>query len=485
MNIKKIILIFTIISTSFSQEIFDGLLLFSPTAGGGGGNNGTTYLMDNNENTIHTWSFTNGAASMPYLMPDSSIIYPYRVSNPTMNSGGVGGGVARLSWDGEVLWNYVVSNSIYQHHHDVEPLPNGNVLIIAWENFSWSEAEAMGRTSINNPLNQMWSEAILEYDPVQDEIVWEWHLWDHLVQDRGPEYGATYGEIADHPELFNINQGNVGSAGGPGGPNADWMHINAIAYNVELDQIAFSARHMDEVFIIDHSTTTAEAASHSGGNSGMGGDILYRWGNPQNYDRGDNSDHILDSQHGINWIPAGYPGAGNLLLFNNGFTNNTSAAMEFVPPLNSNGTYDIEDGEPFGPSGIIWYHAQAGVHSDVQSGAFRLPNGNTIITEADDAYVIEVDSNGDVLWSYTHPGNNTMIARCTKYDLENLGTGYVLLGDINLDSIINVLDVIQVVNFILGEVIPSEQQVISADVNEDGLVNVTDIILIVNIILTN
>ena len=242
---------------------------------------------------------------------------------------------------------------------------------------------------------------------------------------------------------------------------------------------------MDEVFIIDHSTTTAEAASHSGGNSGMGGDILYRWGNPQNYDRGDNSDHILDSQHGINWIPAGYPGAGNLLLFNNGFTNNTSAAMEFVPPLNSNGTYDIEDGEPFGPSGIIWYHAQAGVHSDVQSGAFRLPNGNTIITEADDAYVIEVDSNGDVLWSYTHPGNNTMIARCTKYDLENLGTGYVLLGDINLDSIINVLDVIQVVNFILGEVIPSEQQVISADVNEDGLVNVTDIILIVNIILTN
>lgn len=481
---NKIILIALLIVQIFSQEVYDGLLLFSPTAGGGG-TNGNTFLMDNNENIVHSWSFSNGAASMPYLMPDSSIVYPYRVSNPTMNSGGVGGGVAQLSWDGEVLWNFVVSDATYQHHHDVEPLPNGNILIIAWENFSWTEAQAMGRTSIDNPLNQMWSEAILEYNPTQNEIVWEWHLWDHLVQDIGEEYNATYGNISNHPELFNINQGNVGSMSGPGGPNADWMHINAIAYNEELDQIVFSSRHQDEIFIIDHSTTTEEASTHIGGNSGMGGDILYRWGNPQNYGRGTNLDHILDSQHGVNWVNSGFPGAGNLILFNNGFTNNTSAAMEFEPPLNDNGTYDIEAGEPFGPISVEWYHAQNGVQTEVQGGAFRLPNGNTLITEADDAFVIEVSPEGNVVWQYLYSGNNAMIARCTKYDLTNLGGNYILLGDVNFDNIINVLDVIQVINFILGVSIPSTDQLISADMNEDTLVNVTDIVMIVNFILNN
>ena len=418
MNFKSTFILLQLSLTLLSAEVSPGYVIFTPGAGGPGGGDNTTYLLDHNDNEVHTWSHVRNCASMPYLFPDSTIIYPYRVPNPSMNSGGVGGGISKLTWDGATLWDYQFANNIYQHHHDVEPLPNGHVLIIVWERKTDTEAYSMGRQSIDNPLNEMWSEAILELDPETGNIVWEWHLWDHLCQNISSSY-PNYVTISEHPELFDINNGSVGSSGGPGGANADWMHVNAIAYNAELDHIVFSSRHQDEIFIIDHSTTTEEASGHVGGDSGMGGDFLYRWGNPQNYDRGNNSDHILDAQHGVNWIPLGYPGEGNFILFNNGHTNNASAVLEFVPPLNSDGTYDIFPNEPFGPENPVWTYAPGNsLQSDVQSGAFRQPNGNTLITEADDAYIFEIDPSGEIQWSYDHPGFDHMIARGQKYGLD-------------------------------------------------------------------
>ena len=155
--------IFILGITLCRAEVFDGYTLFSPTGGGpGGGIGGTSYLLDNNMNTVHTWVHPRGAASMPYLLADSSIIYPYRVQSPTMSSGGVGGGIAHIAWDGTVLWQFTVSDDIYQHHHDVQPLPNGNILVVAWERKTAAEAYAMGRQIIDNPLGEMWPTAILE-----------------------------------------------------------------------------------------------------------------------------------------------------------------------------------------------------------------------------------------------------------------------------------------------------------------------------------
>ena len=116
--------------------------------------------------------------------------------------------------------------------------------------------------------------------------------------------------------------------------------------------------------------------------------------------------------------------------------------------------------------------------SDRQSGAFRLGNGNTLITDANSVRIIEVDFNGEIQWEYNFLGNSNMIARAQKYPLDYLVPD-ILLGDVNNDGIINILDVVSTVNIILGHA----EWIDSADYNSDGVINVLDIVSIVNIIL--
>ena len=478
----------TILLAFTYADIAEGYVLYTP--GGQGVTNFSSYLRDTDNSIFHSWSHSRGPASMPYLIPgdepgfeNTLLYYPTTVPNPTMDTGGVGGEVEIYNWNGDLLWEYQLSNTTYQHHHDIEPLPNKNFLIIAWERKYSSEWSSMGRTSVDNSLNQMWSTVIFEIEPNLEtgeaNIVWEWHLWDHLVQDEGSNYGATYGTISNYPELMDINCNTVGSDGiGPGGnANGDWMHINAISYNADLNQIVLSSRHMSEVYIIEHSETSQIAAGHSGGVYDKGGDFLYRWGNPSNYDRGNNVDNILADQHSVNWISNGYPGEGNLILFNNFHTNSNSAALEFIPPLNTDGTYDIQNGQPYGPDTYTWIHT-GGFQSNAQGGAFRLENGNTLITEATESYIFEIDQNGNTVWSYDYPGSNAMIPRAQKYSYDYFDNS-LSLGDLNEDNIINILDIILTVNIILG----TEGYNQNGDMNQDGVINILDVVNLLNEIL--
>jgi hypothetical protein len=342
----------------------------------------------------------------------------------------------------------------------------------------------MGRTEVQNPLNQMWGEAIFEIEMVGTDdinIVWEWHIWDHLIQDVGPDF-PNYGNVSEHPELMDINFGEAGDFDGMCGPQGDWIHFNAIDYNRDLDQIVLSSRLNNEIYIIDHSTTTDEAAVHTGGNSGMGGDFLYRWGNPQVYGLGgdDDSDQLLDAQHGVNWIPTGYPGAGNLILFNNFYYGGwQSAVYELVPPLNSNGTYDLNTDGTFGPIAPVWLYA-GDFFSWIQSGAFRLPNGNTLITVATAARIIEVENNLNIVWDYQFDGGQ-MIARAQKYPLNYLFPQYTI-GDVNFDQSLSVTDVLMISDMASGA---GYAPTPPADVNQDGSVDISDVVFLVQTIIGN
>ena len=503
MKIKNTILLCFFYLHMLWGQAFDGLTLFSPIGNSQGqGGPYYSYLIDNDLNLIHSWEHQRGAASMPYLLQDSTLLYPYRVSNPTMTGGGVGGGISIFNWSGDLLWYTEIADEIYQHHHDIEPLPNGNILVLVWERHpaiqgndspyyggfgkGWQE---MGRTNVVNDLNEMWSAAILELEPYVTgiNIVWEWHLWDHLIQDVDSSI-VNYGIVSEHPELQDINFGNVGSNQGPGGPNADWKHFNALAYNEELDQIAISSRHHGEVYIIDHSTTTEEAAGHNGGNAGKGGDFLYRWGNPQVYNRGTATNQKLDSQHGVNWVSAGYPGAGNLIIFNNNYIlagqQSRSAVFEIETPINENGTYYLEPGQAYGPENPIWMYTN-NFHSNVQSGSFRLPNGNTLITVANDSRIFEVTAEQEVVWDYIHAGGGgSMIARAQKYSLDYLGIDFpeYTNGDVNFDETLSVMDILLISDMYYGFGYASTPP---ADYNGDGTLNFSDIMILVQFIINN
>src|SRR5262249_34511271 len=145
----------------------------------------------------------------------------------------------------------------------------------------------------------------------------------------------------------NINYQDSAVLAETGHPAADWTHANAVTYNPKLDQVMISSRSLSEIYIIDHSTSSAQAAVHTGGKYGKGGDFLYRWGNPAAYNRGTKADKRLFVQHNPLWIPDGFPGAGKISVFNDGGDRpggNYSSADVIVPPVDANGNYKLDSG---------------------------------------------------------------------------------------------------------------------------------------------
>jgi hypothetical protein len=365
----------------------------------------TTYLIDNSGRLVHSWPGADRPALSAYLLPSGLLLRPTKATGSThFNAAGAGGLIQSIGWDGGVTWSYLYVSATHRQHHDVEPLPGGNVLLVAWERKTAAAAIAAGRDPKLLVDGELWIDHLVEVRPdgkTGGTIVWEWHLWDHLIQDYDPTK-ANHGVVADHPELLDINVANSGKA--------DWTHVNAVAYNAQLDQIVLTVHGTHEIFVIDHSTSSAQAASHAGGKAGKGGDILYRWGNPQAYRAGTSAEKVLFGPHDGRWIPSGLSGAGDLLVFNNGVNRKKpikhSTADQLTTPLLSSGAYALKPGAAFGPQALAWQYKAPSPHdlfSSNLSGAHRLPGGNTLICAGDDGTFIEVTAGKQIVWTYINP----------------------------------------------------------------------------------
>ncbi|MBK6370359.1 MAG: aryl-sulfate sulfotransferase [Flavobacteriales bacterium] len=391
------------------------------------------YLMNTCGEVVHTWVGDGlSLGNSMYLLEDGTLLRCAKADTANGSliiAGGGGERIQKVDWNGNVTWDFVYYDAEKRLHHDIAPMPNGNILAIAWVLKDQSACIAAGRIPADLPQGRLFDERIIEIEPTgptTGNIIWQWDLWDHLVQEVDSTKD-NYGVVADHPELLNINWLNQAVAI-PG--QADWIHLNAIDYNAELDQIVLSSQIMSEIWILDHSTTTEEAAGHSGGTYGKGGDLLYRYGNPQVYDRGTTVDQMLWRQHDAHWIPSGFPDGGGIMIFNNGLDRpiGFSEIDVIEPPQSTPGAYGTPStGEVFGPSTKAWnYRAEDPVtfYSFFISGARRSASGNTLICEGEKGRLFEVTHEGEKVWEYVNPETHVGMLSSTEPIPSNGGGAY-------------------------------------------------------------
>ena len=367
-----------------------------------GGLNNYVHLIDQQGRVAHSWRIGNHA-DHARLLDNGNLLVGYNAGRGNYNA------IGEFDPDGNIVWQYPRQN-LTTFHHDFLKMPNGNVLILAERIKTKQEAVEAGANPELVHAEGLKYDYLIEVRPTGSEggeIVWEWSTWDYLVQDFDSSK-ENYGDPSEHPELIDINfrRPHISRFS-----SQSWLHINGIDYNPELDQIALSPRDNSELWIIDHSASTEGAATRKGGNSGKGGALLYRWGNPRAYGHGTIDDQQLFRQHHTHWIAPGLPGEGNILVFNNGLAHQRdrnryySSIEEIVPPVDGYG-YRREPGAAYPPTEPVWsYTAETPTdfYSSIVSGVQRLPNGNTLICEGTSGNLFQVTPDGKTVWQYVYP----------------------------------------------------------------------------------
>jgi len=360
----------------------EGYSIFSPQQ------NRKVYLIDNCGQKINEWTFSSWPAQTCYLLPDGNLLRAGQDS------------IEIRDWENNLIWYYDKTAHNFFQHHDIHPLPNGNILCVVFDFYGPNQMIAQGRnpSMING---WFWLDKIVELQPVGTHdalIAWEWKFINHLIQDFDITK-LNYGVVADHPELLDVNFNN--------NELSDYTHTNAIEYNADLDQIMICSRNLSEIFIIDHSTTKEQAAGHTGGNSNRGGDFLWRWGNPQVYRQGGAADQKLFLQHNPEWVPDGSADEGKISVFSNlGDGTGNFSSLNLLIPEFENWQYLMLDNK-FLPQDFDWsWHGTIlgdTLYEPTQAGVQSLPNGNVFVCQTSTGQMSELTKDGTLLWAYKNP----------------------------------------------------------------------------------
>lgn len=362
-----------------SEKIEDSYVLINDA-----GNN-RVYIMEKEKSQIlYEWDLPSGIGNDTELLEDGTLVAALMTDKPSFVFGGYGGRIIKMAPTGEIVWDFSLADEVNLAHHDIEVLPNGNVLALVWVK---KEGEDLLNNGFNGEDEAVYSEKIIEINPDNNEVIWEWNLWDHLIQDVDPA-AQNFGVIEDHPERINLNyQDHLKE----GSYNGDIFHANGMEYDEERDVIFLTVNYFSEVWVIDHSTTTSQARTGAGGEYGKGGDLIYRFGNPAAYNNTEGERMFYHNHH-----PNLVQGTDHFLIFSNGIpaVDPHSIVYELRLP-------EVFDLKPQNDNEleVIWSFSHEDLFSAKVSGAQRLPNGNTLITEG--TYGLwEVTGSGEIVWKF-------------------------------------------------------------------------------------
>ncbi len=357
-----------------------------------------TYLIDNCGNKVYEWDSSNISLGAS-ILNNGNLLRSTILVNDSIKFGGSTGGLEILDPSSNQIWSFEVNTDKTMMHHDFLVIPNGNILFFAVELISREDVVDSGSEVSAKRLSEM----IFELNPENNEIVWAWRAWDHLVQDFDSTL-SNFGAVEDYPEKINLNYYFDET-------DADWLHFNSIDYNEKLDQIIVSSPHFNEFWIIDHSTNTEQAAQSYGGNSNKGGDLLYRWGNPLAYGRGDSLSQSLYFQHNVHWIKEGSPNAGKIMVFNNGDYSRPYSSVDIIDvpvnPIDSSTYLSPSFNNPYLPLEPFYsYSDSTFFYSAKVSSAQLLENGNTFICSGWQGRIFEIENQSNsIVWDYVLPVN--------------------------------------------------------------------------------
>jgi len=379
---------------------------------------------------VHTWPI----GTNPHLLDNGNVL-----DAATADVSGYGG-FKEVDWNGSNVWSYTETRPNYVTHHDFiriynKKLGTNTTLYIANKTFTSNQCIAAGcNPAYANSYTNAQMDTIVEVD-MAGNIIWEWGFFDHLVQDSYSSQSNYVTSVSNYPGRLNAN-----ITGLP--VQRDWLHCNSIDYNTNLDQIVINSVR-GECYIIDHGNTFIKGDST--GSIALAatsaGDFLYRFGDPgrcnqgvtpsilTNWTESTTGNKQIGGAHHVTWIPAGLPGAGNLLIFNNaqnlfehtqqsyameinGYldaaNNNTGAYVN--PPTAGYYLWQPTNSACKSPrllsNQIVWFwHSKAshGMFSHIGSSVQRLANTNTLVCSDTEGHIMEVTPSGEVVWEYINP----------------------------------------------------------------------------------